>query len=146
MWCSARPRRPSEPSHHCLRRPRAFAGTPSLALHLSFFVILGALTEVVALVVLRLPPTLRYQRGRLANAFEAVSELARSSPNRPATDILGTLDDAEFALSSPSLFSRTDVQDLRSILDQARRIRLELTTLAGLRMRRSARPTPPTPR
>lgn len=112
-----------------------FAGTPSVALHLCFFVMVGALTEVLALVVLRLPPTLRYQRGRLANAFEAVSELARSNPNRPATDILGSLDDAEFALSSPSLFSRSDVQDLRSILDQARRIRLELTTLAGLRVR-----------
>ena len=114
-----------------------FSGTPTLALHLSFFVVVGALLEVVALVVLRLPPTLRYQRGRLANAFEAVSELAQSDPSRPATDLLGTLDGAELALSAPSLFSRTDVQDLRSILDQARRIRLELTTLAGLRLRLS---------
>ena len=112
-----------------------FAGSPTVALHLSLSVMVGALVEVVALVVLRLPPTLRYQRGRLANSFEAVAELARSEPSRPATDLLGTLDDAQRALSSPSLFSRTDVQDLRAILDQTRRIRLELTTLAGLRLR-----------
>lgn len=114
-----------------------FAGTPMRALHLGLFVMVGALVEVLALVVLRLPPTLRYQRGRLANAYESVSELAVSTPSRPATDLLGALDEAELALSSPSLFSRTDVQDLRSILDQARRIRLELTTIAGLRVRLS---------
>ena len=112
-----------------------FAGSPTLALHLSLFVVVGALVEVTALVALRLPPTLRYQRGRLANAFEAVGELARSEPSRPATDLLGTLDLAETTLSARSLFSRTDVRDLRAILDQARRIRLELTTLAGLRVR-----------
>jgi uncharacterized membrane protein YccC len=112
-----------------------FAGSPSTALHLSFFVVVGAFVEVLALLVLRLPPTLRYQRGRLANSFDAVGELARSDPRRPATDLLGILDGAQRALSATSLFSRTDVQDLRAILDQARRIRLELTTLAGLRIR-----------
>lgn len=115
-----------------------FSGSPSAALHLSLFVVVGALVEVLALVVLRLPPSLRYQRGRLANAFEAVGELASSDPHRPATDLLGTLDDSELALAAPSLFSRTDVQDLRAILEQAKRIRLELTTLAGLRVRLSS--------
>ena len=112
-----------------------FSGTPLVALHLGLFVVTGALVEVLALVILRLPPSLRYQRGRMANGFEAVAELARSDPGRSATDVLPILDDAERALSAPSLFGRTDVRDLRAILDQARRVRLELTTMAGLRIR-----------
>jgi len=112
-----------------------FSGTPLVALHLGLFVVIGALVEVLALVILRLPPSLRYQRGRMANGFEAVAELARSDPGRSATDVLPILDDAERALSAPSLFGRTDVRDLRAILDQARRVRLELTTMAGLRIR-----------
>lgn len=112
-----------------------FSGTTALAVHLSLYVISGALVEIVALVLLRLPPSLRYQRGRLASALEAVSALAESDPHRPATDLLGPLDEAELALSAPSLFSRTDVQDLRAVLDQTRRARLELTTIAGLRNR-----------
>lgn len=115
-----------------------FSGSALAALHLSLFVVGGALIEVLALVVLRLPPTLRHQRTQLANAFETVAELALSKPSRPATDFLSSIDSADVALSAPSLFSRTDVQDLRSILNQARRIRLELTTIAGLRQRLGA--------
>ena len=118
-----------------------FSGSPSTALHLGLFVVIGALVEVVALVILRLPPSLRFQRGRLANAFESVGELARSDPHRSATDILPVLDEAERVLSAPSLFGRTDVRDLRAVLDQLRRIRLELTTMAGLRVRLSGDPS-----
>jgi uncharacterized membrane protein YccC len=115
-----------------------FAGSPLVAVHLSLSVIVGALVEVSALVILRLPPSLRFQRIRLASAYEAVAELSESDASRPATDLLSALDAADVALSSPALFSRTDVQDLRAILDQARRIRLELTTIAGLRVRLNA--------
>lgn len=118
-----------------------FSGSPAAALHLGLFVVVGALVEVLALVILRLPPSLRYQRGRMANGFEAVADLARSDPGRSATDVLPILDDAERALSAPSLFGRTDVRDLRAILDQARRVRLELTTMAGLRIRLAREPT-----
>ncbi len=115
-----------------------FSGSALAALHLSLWVVGGALIEVVALIVLRLPPTLRHRRAQVANAFETVAELASSEPSRPATDFLSAIDSADLALSAPSLFSRTDVQDLRSILNQARRIRLELTTMAGLRQRLDA--------
>lgn len=112
-----------------------FAGSAMIALHLSLYVVGGALIEVLALVVLRLPPTLRHQRSQLAGAIDAVAELAQSQPSRPATDFLSAIDAAELALSAPSLFSRTDVQELRSLFNQVRRIRLELTTMAGLRQR-----------
>ncbi|MHB1209255.1 MAG: FUSC family protein [Acidimicrobiales bacterium] len=112
-----------------------FTGSALAALHLSLFVVGGALIEILALVILRLPPTFRHQRNQIANAFETIAELARSDPSRPATDFLSSIDTADVALSAPSLFSRTDVQELRAILNQVRRIRLELTTLAGLRQR-----------
>ncbi|HXY46183.1 MAG TPA: FUSC family protein, partial [Acidimicrobiales bacterium] len=114
-----------------------FSGPPLASFHLSLLVLAGALVEVAALVALRLPPSLRYQRNRLADAFASVAELAGRDPHLPATDVLATLDQAERALSAPSLFGRTDVRDLRAALDQARRTRLELTTLAGLRTRLS---------
>ncbi|MHB1251170.1 MAG: FUSC family protein [Acidimicrobiales bacterium] len=118
-----------------------FAGSALAALHLSLFVVGGALIEVLALVILRLPPTFRHQRNQIANAFETVAELARSEPSRPATDFLSAIDSADLALSAPSLFSRTDVQELRAVLNQVRRVRLELTTLAGLRQRLGAAQT-----
>ena len=112
-----------------------FHGSLAMAAHLSLYVAAGALIEVAALVVLRLPPSLRFQRGRLATALDAVGELALFEPSRSAINTLQILDEAERALASPALFGRSDVRDLRAVLDQARRARLELTTLAGLRGR-----------
>jgi uncharacterized membrane protein YccC len=112
-----------------------FSGSALTALHLSVFVVVGALVEVAALLLLRLPPSLRYQRSRLANAFEAVAELARHDPHRSAIEVLAVVDEAEQTLSAPALFGRTDVGDLRAVFDQAQRVRLELTTVSGLRVR-----------
>ena len=112
-----------------------FSGSLSSALHVSAFVLGGALVELIALVVLRLPPSLRFQHNRVANAFDAVAELAVQSPGHTAIQVLAVLDDAQLALSTRSLFGRVDVQELRAVLDQVRRIRLEVTTLSGLRVR-----------
>lgn len=112
-----------------------FSGTPINALYLGLLVLVGALVEVAALFILRLPPSLRYQRGRLADGFEALAELSRRDPHISTHDVATTLDDVERALSASSLFGRTDVRDLRAVLDQARRMRFELTTLNGLRVR-----------
>ncbi len=112
-----------------------FAGSISSAAHLAGFVAIGSLVEIAALLVLRLPPSLRVQRIRLAATCEAVAELARGSATGSAIAALAVVDEAERALGAPSLFGRTDVRDLRAILDQVRRVRLELTTIAGLRVR-----------
>jgi uncharacterized membrane protein YccC len=112
-----------------------FSGTPLNALYLGLLVLAGALVEVAALFILRLPPSLRYQRSRLADGFEALAELSRRDPHISTHDVATNLDDVEGALSAPSLFGRTDVRDLRAVLDQARRMRFELTTLNGLRVR-----------
>jgi len=112
-----------------------FAGSFGTAMHLGFSVLIGALVEVGALVVLRLPPSLRFQRFQLATACDAVAELARSPQSRSATDVLTSVDAAERALAAPSLFGRADSLTLMSVLNQLRRLRLELTTTAGLRVR-----------
>ncbi len=112
-----------------------FAGSIGIALHLAGFVVVGSVVEITALLVLRLPPSLRVQRAKLAAAADAVAELARGAATGSAIAALSVVDDAERALASPSLFGRTDVRDLRAVLDQIRRVRLELTTIAGLRVR-----------
>ena len=115
-----------------------FSEAPLASSHTALLVIVGALIEVLALIILRLPPSLHYQRSRLADSFEALAELTVREPHQSTIDVAATLDDAERTLSSPSLFGRTDVRELRAALDQARRIRLELSTIAGLRARLSA--------
>ena len=112
-----------------------FAGSIPIALHLAGFVVVGCVVEVTALIVLRLPPSLRVQRTKLAAACDAVAALARGAATGSAIAALAVVDDAERALAAPSLFGRTDVRDLRAVLDQVRRVRLELTTIAGLRVR-----------
>jgi uncharacterized membrane protein YccC len=115
-----------------------FAEAPLASFHTALLVIAGSLVEVLALVTLRLPPSLHHQRTRLAESFDALADLALRPPDRSTVDVAATIDDADRTLSSPSLFGRTDARELRAVLDQARRIRLELSTLAGLRARLSA--------
>ena len=112
-----------------------FTGSAIFALHFSLFVLLGAGVEILALILLRFPPSLRFQRSKLATALDAVATLAHKDPTSAATDALAALDEAQDVLSVASLFSRGDAQELRGVFDQLRRVRLELTTLSGLRVR-----------
>lgn len=95
----------------------------------------GALTQIGALLVLRLPPTLRYQRQQLALAFEAIADYALADPSQSALTALAAIDNAQRVLAPLSLFGRSDVRDLQALVDQARRSRVELTAIAGLRIR-----------
>ncbi len=112
-----------------------FAGSALTALHLGLLVTLGAFVEVGALLVLRLPPTLRYQRAVVATALESLAQYATAGAEQSAFDVLARIDAAQRVLSPTSLFGRSDYRDLRAIVDQSRRARLDLTTLAGLRAR-----------
>jgi len=112
-----------------------FTGSILFAVHFSLLVTLGAFVEILALVLLRLPSSIRYQRTRLAASVEAVAQLVLLDPHSSATAALSSLDDTEKILDDPALFGRTDVRELRAIFDQVRRIRLEITTLSGLRVR-----------
>jgi uncharacterized membrane protein YccC len=112
-----------------------FTGTPLDAVHLGLWVSVGALVEVAALLVLRLPPTLRYQRSMVATALANLAQYATTPAEESAFGVLSSIDAAQRVLSPMSLFGRSDDRDLRSIVDQARRARLDFTTLAGLRAR-----------
>ncbi len=112
-----------------------FGGSALTALHLGLLVSAGALVEVGALLVLRLPPTLRYQRTKVANALASLAQYATTPAEESAFGVLSNIDDAQRVLSQMSLFGRSDDRDLGAIVDQARRARLDFTTLAGLRSR-----------
>ena len=86
-------------------------------------------------MLLRLPASLRFQRTTLATALTAVADYAEASPDQSALAALAAVDEAQRVLSPSSLFGRSDVRDLRAIVDQIRRSRLELTAIAGLRGR-----------
>jgi uncharacterized membrane protein YccC len=112
-----------------------FTGSPLDAVHLGLWVSVGALVEVAALLVLRLPPTLRYQRSMVATALANLADYATTPAEESAFGVLSSIDAAQRVLSPMSLFGRSDDRDLRAIVDQARRARLDFTTLAGLRAR-----------
>ena len=114
-----------------------FSGSAQTALHLGALVSLGALIEIAALLVLRLPPSLRYQRSVVADVLSDLAHYATSAAEESAFSVLARIDDAQRVLSPRSLFGRTDDRDLRAIVDQSRRARLDFTTLAGLRARLS---------
>jgi uncharacterized membrane protein YccC len=115
-----------------------FTGSPLTAVHLGLWVSVGALVEVAALLVLRLPPTLRYQRSMVATALASLAQYATTPAEESAFSVLSSIDAAQRVLSPMSLFGRSDDRDLRAIVDQARRARLDFTTLAGLRTRLTA--------
>lgn len=114
-----------------------FSGSLGTALTLGALVTLGAIIEVGALLVLRLPPTLRYQRTVVADAMTALAAYADTPAEASAFGVLSRIDAAQRVLSPLSLFGRSDDRDLRAIVDQVRRARLDFTTLAGLRTRLS---------
>jgi uncharacterized membrane protein YgaE (UPF0421/DUF939 family) len=119
-----------------------FASSPLGATRLGLLVVAGALVEVAALLLLRLPPSLRFQRNQVADVFKGLADLAQRDPRLPTADVAVALDTAEQTLASRSLFDRSDARVLRSALNQARRMRLEFTNLAGLRTRLSVGDVP----
>ena len=112
-----------------------FSGSALTAVHLGLLVTLGAVVEVGALLVLRLPPTLRYQRAMVSTALSNLAQYAAAPTETSAFGVLVSIDAAQQVLSPLSLLGRSDDRDLRAIVDQARRARLDFTTLAGLRAR-----------
>src|ERR1700731_4568521 len=112
-----------------------FSGSPLAALHSGVLVTLGAMVEITAFLILRLPPTLRYQRSMVADALLNLSRFATSGAESSGIGTLSSIDAAQRVLSPLSLLGQSEDRDLSSIVDHARRARLDLTTLAGLRAR-----------
>ena len=110
-----------------------FADSPRQALHVGVLFLAGALVEITALVLLRLPPSLRHQRQTLASALRTVAQYARSKASASGFAALSEIDQARRVLTSSSLLGRSDARDLRAVTESLRRLRLSLVTINGLR-------------
>jgi uncharacterized membrane protein YccC len=114
-----------------------FVDAPIPALGLAGFVMSGAAIEGAVLLLFHLPPTLGLQRSRLAAAFERLSALVNDASSAASVTSAESLEAATEVLNSSTLFGRSDVRSLRSLVDEGRRIRLELIALRGIRRRLS---------
>ncbi len=110
-----------------------FADSPAQAVHIGLLFLAGALIEITALLLLRLPPSLRHQRHTLAAALRTVADYARAPAATSGFPALTQIDQARRVLTSSSLLGRSDARDLRSITEALRRVRLGVVTLNGLR-------------
>jgi uncharacterized membrane protein YccC len=112
-----------------------FSDGPAAALSLGALVASGAAVEGLALLALRLPTTSRAQRARLALAYQRLSILSEEAGSN-AGEVAVDLDSAAQLIGGDTAVEAGhDVSRLQSLVDEARRIRLELIAVAGLRRR-----------
>jgi uncharacterized membrane protein YccC len=106
-----------------------FGEPVSGALGLAGLVLAGGLAMVLFVAIVRWPPPLKLQRRAVANAYRALAELARSPDGTSTLPAAALLDEAKAALAAPSLFADVAVLDLRSLSDEASRLRIELRAI-----------------
>jgi hypothetical protein len=87
----------------------------------------------VLLALTRWSGTVERQRVAVANAYRQLARLAASDDSASSLPSGTALDDAALTLSSPSLFRIGELSALLTLVDEGRRLRVELTALKGLR-------------
>lgn len=93
----------------------------------------GAVQVVLVLVLIaRWPPALALQRRAAADAYACLAEVARAGPASWTLRAGLALDRAEELVWAPVLLCRADAGRLLSLVDQGRRLRVELMTLEPL--------------
>jgi hypothetical protein len=112
-----------------------FVDPPLQALELGGLVVVGASVEAGVLLLLRLPPTLRAQRAAIASAYRRLGELVAGEPSVSSVHVGEGFDRAGQMLEAAGLFGRTDVRQMRGLVDEGRRLRVEIAALGGLRER-----------
>jgi len=110
-----------------------FAESPRSAAELAAYVAAGGLVQILLVEVTRWPTSLMDQRRAVGAAYRGLADLARGGTSFSSIPAGSALDDAERSLESPSLFRRHDVSMLQSLLDEGRRVRIELSALEALR-------------
>jgi uncharacterized membrane protein YccC len=112
-----------------------FSDGPVAALSLGALVASGAAVEGLSLLALRLPASTRAQRTRLALAYQRLSSLTEEAGSN-AIAVAADLDSAAQLIGGGTTAENgQDVGRLQSLVDEARRARLELIAVAGLRRR-----------
>ena len=103
------------------------------AARLAGIALAGATFQILLTGVVRWPEALRAQRAQLAVVFRELATLARGTPDASGVPSAEAADAAQELISGTSLLARDDGTAMRGLLDAARRIRLTLIALAGLR-------------
>ncbi len=99
------------------------------ALGLAGLVLAGGMAEVLFVSVVRWPPPLRGQRAAVSSAYRELAAFARAPLMASGIPAAGALDDAQATLASPTLFGDVAVLRLRTLVDEGRRVRLELNAI-----------------
>jgi uncharacterized membrane protein YccC len=119
-----------------------FPETLGPAVALAGLVLGGAAVQIGFASLIAQPAAWRQQRAAVAEAYRRLAELTISpgASSGPAAD---ALDVAESRLTAPSLFADAELMTLSSLVEEGRRIRLELIGLAPPLAAGPASPGPP---
>jgi uncharacterized membrane protein YccC len=92
----------------------------------------GAAFQILLAAVTSWTLGFRIQRSTVADAYRLLAQLALGGTEQPSVPAAVALDTAESALSSPGIVRRPDVEALRSLVDEGKRMRVELGGLEAL--------------
>jgi uncharacterized membrane protein YccC len=106
-----------------------FSEPADQALGLATLVLTGGLAQVGFLTIVRWPLPLRNQRAATAGAYRALSSLAAASDNASSLPAAAAVDDADASLASPALFGDAAITTLRSLVNEAYRLRVQIMAI-----------------
>jgi uncharacterized membrane protein YccC len=106
-----------------------FSAPADQALGLATLVLTGGLAQVIFLSVVRWPLPLRNQRAATAGAYRALASLAAASDEASTLPAAEAIDDAEASLASPAMFGDAAITTLRSLVNEAFRLRVQLMAI-----------------
>ncbi|HEY2317497.1 MAG TPA: FUSC family protein [Solirubrobacteraceae bacterium] len=109
-----------------------FSDNAAQALGLATLVLTGGLAQVAFLTVVRWPLPLRAQRAATAAAYRALASLAAASDEASTLPAAQAIDQAETSLASPTLFGDAAITTLRSLVNEAYRLRVQLMAIHTL--------------
>ena len=109
-----------------------FSAPADQALGLATLVLTGGLTQVAFLSIVRWPLPLRNQRRATAGAYRALASLAAASDKASTLPAAQAIDVAEASLASPTLFGDAAITTLRSLVNEAFRLRVQLLAVHAL--------------
>lgn len=110
-----------------------FGEAPQAAATLGAYVAAGGAVQILLVLAMRWPTTSRRQRQSVAAAYRRLGSLAAGNPLTSSLPAAAAIDAADAAISSPSSPRSNDTATLQSLLDEARRVRIELSALQALR-------------
>ncbi len=106
-----------------------FSEPAPAALGLAALILIGGLTQVVFLSLVRWPLPLRRQRAATAAAYRALAALAAAGAETSTLPAANALDEAQAGLSAPSMFGDAALMTLRSLVSEGYRLRVELMAI-----------------